>query len=263
MAQDQKRRDASRRFVTDLNARRAERIRALVASGQLLTRAAAAEKMGVTASAVDHYLRAGYLSAITIEDIPGQPTRLVHTAHLERFQRTWIAGAAGKQLALRRNWLDGDFVVRVYEGRGILERRARDHGLTVDQMKAVIRHDAEEKRRLFARQRGRPKGSGRAAYHAEWAVRFSFEKDALVRDFEERESLELLEEGERPPTDSDAYLAVAEADFAEHPERWDYPHAPGDENALHPQWAAAAVDRVRKGVRRAEKALQTPQTEIP
>jgi len=102
--------------------------------------------------------------------------------------------------------------------------------------------------------------SGPPAYHLEGLEQFEFWREAHRQQYEERRRLELLAPGEGPPTVSDACLAVAEADFEEHRERWpDYPHAPGDEHALHPQWQKAAVDKVRKAV----KALQSPATEIP
>jgi hypothetical protein len=178
---------------------------------------------------------------------------------VEDFRRDW---RAGDQSGLRKSWLDPEHVVRRYRSRGLIERMAHEHGLSVGQMEAVIRHDAEKRRKLFAARRGRPRAEGPPDYHFEWAAQFDLMRAELSRQHEEREHLGLLEPGDRPPSDRDVNRAVAELDWQASPERWprdSYPHAPGDPESLDPHWEKPAIDRVAKAV----KALQRAATENP
>jgi hypothetical protein len=258
MSQDARRREASRRFVSTLNARRSTTLAQLTASGELLTRLQAATTLGVSPSGIDHYIRRGYLAAIVVEDVPGQAARLVRREDLQRLRAEWRRTPDLKRGAIRSLWLDPEFYVRVHRARGTIAREAAQRGLPEDEMEAVYRHRAARRATAYRSRPGRPKGSGPPDYHFEWAEAFQFWMETLHHDFERDSSL--ISAGDRPPTEADAFLAVAEADFAEHPERWGgYQHAPGDAAALHPKWAKPAVNRVRKAV----KSLQIPDTEMP
>jgi DNA-binding NarL/FixJ family response regulator len=259
--QSEKRSGDSQEWIASVNTARARRIAELKAEGDYLTRSEVAKELEVSAPAVDYYVRQGYLAALIVEDIPGQRTKLFRRADVERFRRVWRRGDGdGKQHGHRANWLDPEFVVKMYWSRGILARRAREHGLSEEQWAAVVQHDVQKRARLFAAPRGRPKGSGPPDYHLEWAEHFEFRRAELQQQYEERLALDLLGLGEQPPTDSDAFLAVAEADFEAHPERWnDYSHAPGDAHAIRRDFEKPAIERIRKAV----KALQIAPTEIP
>ena len=216
--------------MASLNAKRAEAIQRAKTDAEC-SPATVAAAVGVQPSAVDHYLRRGYLLAERIDDIPGQPATLVRREDLERFRRKPRDGDANGQ---RRLWLNPDHHVNMYRARGITERDAIYHKLTVEEMEAVYRDRAERKRKVFAARRGRRKGTGPPDYHLEWANEFEYWRAELSRQHEENKQLGLADP---PPTAHYAYLAVAERDFANHPERWpDYPHAPGDPGALDPKF---------------------------
>ena len=80
--------------MASLNAKRAEAIQRAKADADSLTRDEVAAALGVQPSAVDHYLRKGYLPAVRIEDIPGQPATLVST------RRTWSSSGASGETAM-------------------------------------------------------------------------------------------------------------------------------------------------------------------
>jgi DNA-binding CsgD family transcriptional regulator len=245
MAEDVKRRDASRVSITRLNLlRRIERDR-MKSDGNLLEPYEVADMCGVTVAQVHEYATSGAVDVEKVEII-GLPFLLFARSSVEAMIRGWRRGGS----RIRKLWLDPDFVVTVYEARGLTERFAKTKGLSVEDARAVIRDRVTRRRKSFPAPRGRPKGAGRADYHDAWLEMFLLKEVELWRDYEQSRDLGLLVEGDPSPRKMDIALAVAENDFSLHPERWNgYPSSPADRTALDPALARSAARRVWQAVK--------------
>jgi hypothetical protein len=108
-------------------------------------------------------------------------------------------------------------------------------GLTKQRSREILDRRARAKARI-ARSRpraGRPKSSGPPVHHFEWERRFS----EVKADLDEQHAAYHVQ-GDRAPTNHEAAYQVAEEDFAEHPERWDYDPAVRPEKAKRRVWWA-------------------------
>jgi hypothetical protein len=255
MARDVKRRDASRVSVTRLNfLRRAER-ELVKSAGNLLERYEVAEMCSVTIAQVHNYATTGAIEFERVE-IAGLPFLFFPRESVEAFIRTFRRNAN----RMRRQWLDPDFVVAVYDARGLTERIAETKDLSLDEARDVVRGRARRRRELYPAPRGRPKGSGRAEHQMEWLEMFVAKQVELERNYEESRELGLLATGERPPNQMDVAEAVAVDDFALHPERWpDCSPARGDPNALDRRCAESARQRVYMAIKPLLSALKEIQ----
>jgi lambda repressor-like predicted transcriptional regulator len=205
----------------------------LAERGELIV-ARAAQQLRVHPVSVNGYIRAGGLQGAA-QKFEGIEFRTVRQQDLDAFLRRF-ATTGGHE---RRNWQNPPFVVKIFKARGIIAKRAAEKGLTEAEAVALIRADAEQRRKLIAaRRRGRRAAHRVAAHHEEWLVALR-----EVRDYHERRHCV----GEAMPSDWQLYLEVALEDYLAHPERWEY-----DPNAA----PNAATTRVAKAI----KALQIPPT---
>jgi DNA-binding CsgD family transcriptional regulator len=239
MALDPVRREASRRKVLELNAARAELLRA--ARRHLLTTEEVAAELGITVASVQEHVRRRRLVPERVT-VLGAVRLLFEPQTVRELRRTWRDGSPA-----RNRWLDEEFVLGVYRARGIIDREAARTGYRADEVEAVYRHRIEERARLY-RSTGRPRREAPKPEHIEWA-----EQVAIVRAELESDHYDAIERGlpSKPPTETDVYRVVAERDFVLHPERWpDYSHAPGDDHGLDPRFQKAAGERVRQAIKR-------------
>ena len=213
-----------------------------------------AREVCVTPDTVRGYIEQGHLPARRV-DGPGPGTWAIDTDPVE-FEREWARSLSTD--AKRRSWLNPDHAVKRWRSRGIVAKLAELKGLSEREAEAVLRERVKIRREsLMPRRRGRRPGSGPPEYHLEWETKHRAALAELEEEFCLRRETGLLDEGERPPTNWQAALAVAEADFAQHPERWsNYARAPSDSLALHPDCAQPAANRVLMAIKR----LQTAHT---
>jgi hypothetical protein len=240
MAQDWKRRDASRASVTHLNLqRRLERDR-VKTSGDLLETHEVADICGVTVMQVHEYVAKGLVEAKRVE-IGGLPFLFFTRGSVETLVRGWRRSGH----RMRHQWLDPEFVLAVYDARELTERMAERSGLSLEDARAVIRDRVTRRKKLFPPPSGRPKGTGPAQHHLEWLEMYLTKQAELERDHDELRDLDLLREGDRPPSKLDVALAVAEDDFSLHRERWQgYSPSRGDPHSLDPKLADSAARRI-------------------
>jgi hypothetical protein len=119
---------------------------------------------------------------------------------------------------------------------------------------AEAKRRTEERNRLHQRIRvgtGRSKAPGPPAHHYEWQALFVGKQDELVDEYQMKERLDLLVEGERPPTELDIALAVAEdpRGLCHLPPHY---HTPG--GSLRVELADEASRTIRNAVKRLQNA---------
>lgn len=232
MATDPVRREASRRSVTLKNRERDEELARLADPGDLTSRHAAAE-LGVSIAQLQYYERHGLLEARRIT-IGGLTRRLWRRQDVERFKREWRSGGDQR----RRHWLDEQFLLSVYEGRGLIARFAEEKDLTRDEARDVFRG------RLLRRLESYPlnrRGRMPSLPAAEWAEQFRFRKAQLLDEFEPRFA------GERPPSDWGICEHIAVLDSQLYPERWvRYLRADGE---IAPADSQRTAERVWKAIK--------------
>ena len=137
---------------------------------------------------------------------------------LREYARSLGEGRVGQ---MRAAWLDEESVVGRYSSLGWLDQFAERHGLNVNEAAAIVRDRIAERRKAVSkRRRGRRKSESPRPYHLEWAEAYGLQAQEMTEEYEQRRELELLEEGERPPTKMDIAAAVAFHDEAAHPDRW-------------------------------------------
>lgn len=214
-----------------------------------------ADYMGVsTAMASSRYVAARILPAEQFY-VNGLPhTYLVRRQAFERFRREFALDL-DRPRAL--DWLNEEHVLAVYRGRGWLAKMMMISGLSELDAEEVVRARVRRRReRLRNHRRGRRSSPGPPAHHLEWAERFSMRKAELATEYQDAVELGLLGNGDRPPTNFDVSLAVAEDSFREHRELWsDYPSSPSDPLALHPDWGREATRRVWMAVKTLQIAV--------
>ena len=234
-----------------------EAIEKLKAEHDLLDSDEVAERCGVSRVLVTAYYTDRGLLKGTKHVLGDAPVLLYERSEVERFVKEWVRNGDGR----RRLWLeDPSMYVAHMKATGKLSALAASKGLTDDEAEAILRDRAEKRGvRLRRHRRGRRPAAGPAPHHLEWAELYALLERELREEYEERHELGLLSEGEKPPSNYDIALAVAETDFAQSPERWaGYASSPSDPQALAPTLAPSARDRVWKAV----KPLLFAQKEI-
>ncbi len=212
----------------------------LKADGDLLDTPEVAAKYGVQPASVFAYVHDGLLMARAV-DVGGQRHYLYERDEVERLRKSWRREGDGR----RKQCLDPDHVVKVWRARGWLTRFAERREMSEADAEVVVRARVRQRRKLLPPASGRKNATGPSERHLRWKAMLKEAK----RELEEDHRLQTeLGHDEPAPTLWDAFKAVAEHDWADHPEDWprsNYPPARGDPGALHPDWAYEAADKVR------------------
>jgi transposase len=257
-----------RRFHNDecAHAWRAAQARAALKAGEtgeLYSTEKAGEELGLGAHRVLDLIDRGHLRSERLT-YPGmlRPVNGIAPAEIRRFMREWALGGDGRRAAA----LDPDVAVARAERDGRIDRLIGKVGFSRDDARQWIRDRAERRRGDLAQRRKGPPPAGPSARAKRWAARYR--ELAQEREYH-RDQLKLgavdpgdgarYEEAIAGKRRSDRSLArqIAVEDWTSHPEDWDrddYPAAPRDPAAMHPDWLRLAEDLVRSSLKRLQTA---------
>ena len=215
----------------------------------------AAEQLGVSERRVLEYIDEGRLQAKAVS--PSGALRAayaIRSEELGRFERSW--GREGDRR--RKHWLDKAEAIEHLAAFGHIDRLAKELAVSEDVARAVVAQRIAQRRRRFGRYRGGRPRQRPAGHHLRWQRLFSELRAELELEYQRDVAIGLEPEGK--PTQWRVISAVAQRDWAEHPQDWprtNYPASARDASSLDPGVARAAADRVATALKR----LQNAQTE--
>jgi hypothetical protein len=234
----------------------------------LLEASEVGELLGLQCPSVLGYYEKRGLTVAEVFTAHGDRFRLYRRDDALRFQRDWLTGGGVE----RARWRDPRFRCQQAERRGELHRLVESLRLTHDRTRFPteneaeedlleeartlwVRRDHERRKPLRQRRRGRKRSQGPPAHHIVWADLAREKRDELQHEYEERKALDLLAEGDRPPTKADVFEAVAEDErglrhLPEHYRQWD------EESGcfvLNPALAESAIEVIEMAIKRLQK----------
>ena len=160
MATDPIRREASRDWISAKNAERREEVARLAESEDLVTSGVVAAELAVSFALLQYYERHGLLVPRRVT-VGGLSRRLYRGADVERFKREWRSGGDYR----RAQWMNEQFLLTVYEGRGLTARLAEETGLPLEEVRDVFRGRLRRRLARYPEKRPGRKPSLPAAPH--------------------------------------------------------------------------------------------------
>jgi predicted transcriptional regulator len=190
---------------------------------------------------------------------------------IAQLERKW----AREENTLRTRWLEPDQAVVMLKSSGRLDAKARQLGLPVSAVEAIVRDQVGRRRsRLGRRRRGPKPRTAPLPHHHRWQESFTAIRAELGAAHEaNRAEAEGLANSQRiglsdacqelgfakrdidQPSDYYAAQVLAERDWQEHPElREAYPAAKGDTGAIDPAYLRPAANAILMAIKRLQIA---------